>query len=92
MAYRQAFPYSLRCMHDVFHVSILRNCISDSSHVISMIYLEVLDEGSIMAEPIYILDHLTQQLRCRIVDQFKVQWDDYSPHLATWEDAYEMHE
>jgi hypothetical protein len=20
----------------------------------------------------------------------KVQWDNYSPHLATWEDAYDM--
>ena len=36
VAYRLALPDSLRCMHDVFHVSILRNYISDLTHVIDM--------------------------------------------------------
>jgi hypothetical protein len=26
----------------------------------------------------------------RRVEQVKVQWDSYSPHSATWEDAYDM--
>jgi hypothetical protein len=43
-----------------------------------------------MAEPIRILDHHVRQLRRRIVDQVKVQWDNYSPHSVTWEDAYDM--
>jgi hypothetical protein len=43
-----------------------------------------------MVEPIYILDHCTRHIQCQIVDQVKVQWDNYSPHLATWEEAYEM--
>jgi hypothetical protein len=50
----------------------------------------VSDEGTLTAEPIYILDNHIRQLRCRTVDQVKVQWDNYSPHLATWEDAYNM--
>jgi hypothetical protein len=36
MAYRLALPDSLRRMHDVFHVSILRHYISDPTHVIDM--------------------------------------------------------
>ena len=39
MAYRLAFPDSLRHMHDVFHVSVLQRYISYMSHVIDMSYL-----------------------------------------------------
>jgi hypothetical protein len=34
MAYRSGFPDSLRHMHDVFHVLILRHYIGDPTHVI----------------------------------------------------------
>jgi hypothetical protein len=90
MAYRLALPDSLRCTHDVFHVSVLRHYISDPTHVIDMSSLQVLDEGALMAEPICILDHRIRQLRRRTVEQVKVQWDKYSPHSTTWEDAYDM--
>ena len=36
MAYRLALPDSLRHMHDVFHVYVLRHYISDPTHVIDM--------------------------------------------------------
>jgi hypothetical protein len=36
MAYQLALPDSLRRMHDVFHVSVLRHYISDPTHVIHM--------------------------------------------------------
>jgi hypothetical protein len=62
MAYRLAFPDSLRHMHDVFHVSILRHYISDPSHVIEMSSLQMLDEGSLMVEPIHIMEHHIRQL------------------------------
>ena len=43
-----------------------------------------------MAESVCILDHHVRQLRCRTIDQVKVQWDSYSPKSATWEDADDM--
>jgi hypothetical protein len=92
MAYRLALPDSLRCMHDVFHVSVLRHYISDPTHVIDMSSLQVSDEGELMAEPICILDHRIRQLLRRTVDQVKVQWDNYSPHSTIWEEAYDMHQ
>jgi hypothetical protein len=52
--------------------------------------LHVSDEGALTAEPVRILDQRVRQLRRRMVDQVKVQWDSYSPHSATWEDAYDM--
>jgi hypothetical protein len=36
MAYQLALPDSLRRMHDVFHVYVLRHYISDPTHVIEM--------------------------------------------------------
>jgi hypothetical protein len=57
VAYRLALPDSLRCMHDVFHVSVLRHYISDPTHVIGMSSLQVSDEGALTAEPVHILDH-----------------------------------
>jgi hypothetical protein len=57
VAYRLALPDSLRRMHDVFHVSVLRYYISDPTHVIDMSSLQVSDEGAFTAEPVHILDH-----------------------------------
>jgi hypothetical protein len=62
VAYRLALPNSLRRMHDVFHVSGLRNYISDPTHFIHMSSLQVSDEGSFTAEPICILYHHIRQL------------------------------
>jgi hypothetical protein len=42
--------------------------------------------GTLTVEPLRILDHRVQQLRNRLVDQVKVQWDKYSPGSTTWED------
>ena len=46
VAYRLALPDSLRCMHDVFHVSVLRHYISDPTHVIDLSSLQVSHEGA----------------------------------------------
>jgi len=72
MTYRLALSDCLRCMHDVFHVSVLRHYVSDPTHVIELSSLQVLDEGALMAEPISILDHRIQKLRRRTVDQAEV--------------------
>ena len=84
VAYRLALPDSLRRMHDFFHVSVLRQYISDPTHVTDLSSLQVSDEGALMAEPVRILDHRVRQLQNQMVDQVKVQWDSYSPHSATF--------
>jgi hypothetical protein len=72
VAYQLALLNSLRHMHDVFHVSVLRHYISDPSYVIAMSSLQMSDVGALMAKPIRILDHCLRQLQLRIVDQVKV--------------------
>jgi hypothetical protein len=58
MAYRIALPNSLRHMHNVFHVFVLRHYVSDPTHVIDISSLQVSNEGALMMDLIFILDHL----------------------------------
>jgi hypothetical protein len=72
VAYRLTLLDSLRSMHDVFHVSILRHYISDTTHVIDMSSYQVSNVGVLTTEPICIIDHHIRQLRRRTIDQVKV--------------------
>jgi hypothetical protein len=72
VAYRLSLLDSLRRMHDVFHVFVLRNYVSDPTHLIDMSSLQVSEEGALMTEQIHILDHRIRQLRHQIFDQVKV--------------------
>jgi hypothetical protein len=92
MTYRLALPDYLSCMHDIFHVSVLRHYVSDPTHVIDMSSLQVSDEGALTMKPIHIMYHRIKQIRCGKINQVKVQWDNYSPYSGTWEDAYDMHQ
>jgi hypothetical protein len=49
MDYQLDFFDSLRRTDNLFHVYVLRHYISDPSHVIDMIYLQVSDEVALMA-------------------------------------------
>jgi hypothetical protein len=62
VAYQLPFSDSLRRMHDVFHIFLLRHYVSDPTHVIDMSSLHMSDEGALMVEPICILDHRIRQL------------------------------
>eukprot|EP00253_Pinus_taeda_P035559 PITA_35559 len=90
VAYRLVLLPHLHKTHDVFHVSVLRQYVSDESHKLDWQDLHVSDMGTVMVEPLRILDRRVRQLRHRTVDQVKVQWDKYSLGSATWEDAETM--
>ena len=87
IAYRLVLPPHLHKTHNVFHVSVLRHYVADESHKLNWKELQVSDVGTLTVEPLRILDRRVRQLRNRLVDQVKVQWDKYSPGSATWEDA-----
>ena len=54
VAYRLALPPSLSRIHDVFHVSVLRQYVPDVTHVLDWDALQVAD-GQLTLEPIRIL-------------------------------------
>ena len=55
IAYYLALPPNLLCIHDMFHVLVLRKYIYDESHIIDWGALQVKLYGHIALEPICIL-------------------------------------
>jgi hypothetical protein len=88
VAYRFVLPPHLHKSHNVFHVFVnLHHYVVDESHQLNWKELQVSNMGTLMVEPLRILDRRVRQLRNCLVDQAKVQWDKYSLGSATWEDA-----
>ena len=90
VSYIAKLPSHLGKMHNVFHILVLRHYMPGPSHILKLDKLQLSKEGVIQVEPYCILDHRTRQLHRRIMDQVKVQWDQYSPQLDTWEDVNTM--
>jgi len=62
VAYRIALPPSLANLHDVFHISLLRRYITDSSHVIQMDDVQVRDNLTVEVLPLKIKGREMKQL------------------------------
>ncbi len=85
VAYRLALPPSLDRVHNVFHVSMLRTYISDSSYVISPSAIELREDMSFEETPMRILAREDKRLRNRTIPYVNVQWKSHEECKATWE-------
>ncbi|GJZ05594.1 reverse transcriptase domain-containing protein [Tanacetum coccineum] len=63
MAYKLELLEELRNIHNTFHVSNLKKCLSDESLVISMKELRLDDKLNFVEEPVEIMDQEVKQLR-----------------------------
>jgi hypothetical protein len=84
VAYQLALPANLR-IHNVFHVSLLKNYIHDPTHMIDWNLVQAEPEGDFQVELLRILDRRKITLRNKVVAQVKVQWKHFSREEATWE-------
>ena len=90
LAYKLALPPELARIHNVFHVSMLRQYRSDPSYVIKDLDVEISDDLSYVEEPVRIVDHRAKQLRKRDIPMVKVLWKNHGVEEATWETAEKM--
>ena len=90
VAYRLALPPSLSAVHNVFHVSMLRKYISDSSHVLNYEPLQLNQDLTYEEKPVRILDTKEKELRNKRIPLVKVLWKNHSTEEATWEREEEM--
>ena len=62
MAYRLTLPLELAKLHDVFHVSMLRRYLSDTSHILPVQYIQVQEDFTFDEESKAIPDPEIRQL------------------------------
>ncbi|GKD89119.1 hypothetical protein Tco_1364626 [Tanacetum coccineum] len=85
VAYKLELPEELRNVHNTFHVSNLKKCLSDESLVILMKELRLDDKLNFVEEPVEIMDREVKQLRQSRIPIVKVRWNSKRGPEFTWE-------
>ena len=73
-AYRLALPLSMTGVHEVFHVSMLREYTPDPAHVVDWGQIEIDTDGTFEEGPVCIVDSRDQVLRRKTVRLVRVLW------------------
>ena len=77
VAYRLALSPSMSGVHEVFHVSMLRNYTPDPAHVVDWGLIEVDTYETFEEGPVCILDSRDRVLRRKTVRLMRVLWRHY---------------
>ena len=85
VAYRLELPPELSEVHNVFHVSQLRRCISPLEKRTDMVEIELAKDLTYMERPIKILDETERVTHSKVIRFFKVQWEHHTEEEATRE-------
>ncbi|TYJ99748.1 putative 3-hydroxyisobutyrate dehydrogenase-like 3 [Cucumis melo var. makuwa] len=90
VAYRLALPPSLSIVHDVFHVSMLRKYVADTTQVVDFEPLQISENLSYEEQPVDILAREVKKLRSREISLVQVLWRNHGVEEATWEREEDM--
>ncbi|GJT12694.1 putative reverse transcriptase domain-containing protein [Tanacetum coccineum] len=85
VAYKLELPPQLSRVHNTFHVSNLKKCLSDESLMISLEELRVDDKLHFVEEPVEVMDHENKQLKRSRIPIIKVRWNSKRGPEFTWE-------
>ncbi|GKC31154.1 putative reverse transcriptase domain-containing protein [Tanacetum coccineum] len=85
VAYKLELPQQLSRVHNTFHVSNLKKCMSDESLVIPLEELRVDDKLHFVEEPIEVMDREIKQLKRSHIPIIKVRWNSKRGPEFTWE-------
>ncbi|GJU52168.1 putative reverse transcriptase domain-containing protein [Tanacetum coccineum] len=85
VAYKLELPEELSNVHSTFHISNLKKCLSDESHVIPMKELRLDDKLNFVEEPVEIMDREVKQLKQSRIPIIKVRWNSKRGPEFTWE-------
>lgn len=90
LAYRLDLPTNLSKVHNVFHVSMLREYKADKSHVIDHSTLELAEDVTYEEAPVRIMGREIRKLRTKEIPMVKIQWNRHDENEASWEMETEM--
>nr|GEW25631.1 putative reverse transcriptase domain-containing protein [Tanacetum cinerariifolium] len=78
-------PQQISRVHNTFHVSNLKRCLSDESLVIPLDELYINDKLHFVEEPVEIMDREIKQLKRSRIPIIKVRWNSKRGPKFTWE-------
>ena len=90
IAYKLKLPLELSRIHDTFHLSMLRKCIPDPSHVLRELPVQLKKNLTYEETPVQIVDRKEQVLRSKVILLVKVLWKNHEREAATWEPETQM--
>ena len=85
VAYQLELPPELSEVHNVFHVSQLRRCISPPEKRTDISEIELAKDLTYEERPFRILDEAERVTRSKAIKFYKVQWEHHTEEEATWE-------
>ncbi|WVZ96328.1 hypothetical protein U9M48_041983 [Paspalum notatum var. saurae] len=85
LAYRLELPESMKGVHNVFHVSMLRKYLRDPEHHINLEPVTIEQDLTFEARPVKILEESDRVLRHRTLKYVKVFWNNQTEREVTWE-------
>ncbi|GJU58260.1 hypothetical protein Tco_1236026 [Tanacetum coccineum] len=75
VAYKLELPEEISSIHNTFHVSNLKKCLSDESLVIPIKELQLDDKLNFVEEPVEVMDREIKQLKRSHIPIVKVRWN-----------------
>ncbi|GJR41910.1 hypothetical protein Tco_1310013 [Tanacetum coccineum] len=91
VAYKLELPEELSTIHNTFHVSNLKKCLSDKSLIIPMKELQLDDKLNFVEEPVEVMDCEIKQLKRSRIPIIKVRWNSKRGPEFKWEREYKIH-
>nr|GEV70411.1 putative reverse transcriptase domain-containing protein [Tanacetum cinerariifolium] len=85
VAYKLKLPQQLSRVHNTFHVSNLKKCLSDESLVIPLGELHVDNKLHFVEEPVEVMDREIKQLKRSRIPIIKLRWNSKRVLEFTWE-------
>nr|GEY95608.1 putative reverse transcriptase domain-containing protein [Tanacetum cinerariifolium] len=85
VAYKLELPRELQGIHNTFHVSNLKKCLSDESLSILLDKVQLDDKLHFIEDPSEIMDREMKRLKQSRIPIVKVHWNSYRGPEYTWE-------
>nr|GEZ06464.1 transposon Ty3-G Gag-Pol polyprotein [Tanacetum cinerariifolium] len=90
VAYKLELPRELQGIHNTFHVSNSKKCLSDESLIISLDEVQLEDKLYFIEEPVEIMDREVKRLKQSRIPIVKIRWNSRRGPEYTWECEDEM--
>nr|GEW41658.1 putative reverse transcriptase domain-containing protein [Tanacetum cinerariifolium] len=85
VAYKMELPRELQGIHNTFHVSNLKKCLSDECFIIPLNEIQLDDKLHFIEEPMEIMDREVKRLKQSRIPILKVCWNSRRELEYTWE-------